>query len=227
MKAYKTLSATARNALDNWESTGWIRGDLQQQFTAGHGPLVDELTAAFEPVRQYLKSAHPSGTIMLYRGLYRADDDEFQQSTGYQYDARKTNVLTSWTSEKKSAEIFAGIRSAAKKHRSFLTQSHNQKEIDDAVDRFEKTGFARYRNYRFKISKTDPKYFDIYDDYIGYLTDGYTKDFRRDLEQKKLEIDQDNDQKMALATILHQPVSIDKIVWISNKLNNKEFIVRK
>lgn len=227
IKALQTLSYDAQRALRDWESFHWLDGNLQNQFKAGHGPLVDELTAAFAPVRAYLKSKY-GNSIMLYRGLYKANNPEYKTSLGTHFDKMESAVLTSWTNDRKIAEIFANLRSGGVKNsRLRLYPEHSQKEIDDAVARFEKNGYTRYRSKRYKVNRTNPKYFDIWDDYVGYLTDGDTAGFRQHLEDEKASTDEYNSSQLENSTILHQAIPIDNIVWILNTLNCKEFIVRK
>jgi hypothetical protein len=205
--AYRVLSAGAKDALDQWETSGWVGGKLEQHVRA-NDDIAREIETAFAPIRAKLPPK-----IKLYRGMIR--DENASHHHG--------RLLESWTDDKKVAEHFAGLRQAGTWN-SYEYKIYSDHEIAKAVDTYNKTGFVTFDGYRYVRNKAHPEYFDIYDRNRQPLTDGSDLEdkLRTDNENRK----ELNDAQRSQGVILEKMVSRDRIVWITNNLNSKEYIVR-
>lgn len=209
MKAYANLSSAARYAIDSWEAANWHTGNLAKHIEA-NDDIAQEIETAFQPVRDSI----PGDTIMLYRGIIPIRN----------YDDWKNRTLESWTSDKRVAEYFAGLRYRQTSKERYLYKILSNNEIDDIVRKYEKTGFVRFNNQYFLRNKENPKYYDIYDKDKQYLTDG--DDLREHIEDEMSWRKEYNAEKLGQAQVFAEPIDKNKIVWITNNLNSKEFIVR-
>lgn len=206
-KAYLGLGHAAKVAIDSWETSNWIGGPLEQHIIA-NDEVADEITAAFAPVRAQLPE-----TVTLYRGIVL--DSAFK--------SWETKHLTSWSTEKRVAELFAGLR-YGEKWQSLLYPELSDDEITQAAEKYSRTGFLKFKNRYYVRNKDVPKYYDIYDRSKQYVTDGdnLERDLRRDNETNK----EMNAEKRSRSHIMEEEIHRDRIVWITNRLNCKEFIVR-
>lgn len=209
-KIYKTLSSEARSAIDQWEAMNWHTGPLEKSF-ANKTQLAQEIINAFEPIRELLKNKH-GNKIKLYRGMKKSNKDHTSK-----------RVLTSWTNDKQVAESFAGLRDTSL--RPFIREPLTNQEIEEAVKKYKKRGFVTVRGYKYKQSKTDPEFYDIFDRSNNFVTDG--NNLYRELKDKQKEDEFANSTYLENSIILEKKVDIDKIVWITNNLNSKEFIVSR
>lgn len=209
MKAYANLSSAARYAIDSWEAANWHTGSLAKHIEA-NDDIAQEIETAFQPVRDSI----PGDTIMLYRGIIPIQN----------YDDWKNRTLESWTSDKRVAEYFAGLRYRQTSKERHLYKILSNNEIDDIVRKYEKTGYVRFNNLYFLRNKENPKYYDIYDKDKQYLTDG--DDLREHIEDEMSWRKEFNAEKLGQAQVFAEPIDKNKIVWITNNLNSKEFIVR-
>jgi hypothetical protein len=208
-KAFNTLSHTARDMIESWEASNWVDGPLERAFKANN-EVAQEILEAFKPVREYLQKKHGS-SIKLYRGMYRANVNYSEQ-----------RILTSWTSDKRVAEHFAGLRRADKKWTSTLQEPITDADIKKAVDQYNKTGFVSFRGKKYKRT-SDPQYYDIYDKSRQQITDG--DNLERDLKSDQDWINQINKSKLDKAVVIEKNISISKIIWLTNNLNSKEYLV--
>jgi len=209
MKAYANLSGAARYAIDSWEAANWHTGSLARHIEA-NDDIAQEIETAFQPVRDSI----PGDTVMLYRGIIPIQN----------YDDWKNRTLESWTSDKRVAEYFAGLRYRQTSKERHLYKILSNNEIDDIVKKYEKTGYAKFNNQYFLRNKENPKYYDIYDRDKQYVTDG--DDLRQHIEDEMSWRKEYNAEKLGQAQVFAEPIDKDKIVWITNNLNSKEFIVR-
>ena len=209
MKAYANLSSAARYAIDSWEAANWHTGSLAKHIEA-NDDIAQEIETAFQPVRDSI----PGDTIMLYRGIIPIQN----------YDDWKNRTLESWTSDKRVAEYFAGLRYRQTSKERHLYKILSNNEIDDIVRKYEKTGFVRFNNQYYLRNKENPKYYHIYDKDKQYLTDG--DDLREHIEDEMSWRKEYNAEKLGQAQVFAEPIDKNKIVWITNNLNSKEFIVR-
>ena len=204
-KIYKTLSKDARRAIDEWEMGGWDEGRLSKAIKT-NSEIVKEIVEAFTPIREFLKKKYGQ-KIKLFRGLIKSDESP-------------KKVLFSWTSDKKVAERFAGLRTTG--WREMLKDPISDSDIKKIVDTYNKKGFVSFRGYKYIQIKDSPEYYNIYKGNEN-LTDG--NDLYKSLKDEQKYIDDHNKKILDKAVILEENVDIDKILWITNKLNSKEFIV--
>ena len=205
IEAYSKLSPQAKNAVDSW-NVNWSTGPLEKAFQSKNN-IAQEISAAFEPVKEKLRSIY-GDRIPLYRGEKNISKPGSAES----------RLLFSWTPDKQIAINFA-------------TNSPRgvPKEIDDsaiksAIDRYNKTGFTTFSQYKFIRSKDDPDFYNIYDRNNQSITDG------DDLEEmlKSMQKDRlDRINSMQSDTKIHHTnVPIDSIVWIplGGNLHHPEYI---
>jgi hypothetical protein len=209
MKAYASLSSAARYAIDSWEVANLQSGSLARHIE-DNDDIAREVETAFKPVRDSI----PGDTIMLYRGIQKIGNN----------DDWKNRKLESWTSDKRVAEYFAGLRYRQTAKERHLFKILSSDEIDDIVKKYERTGFVRFNNYYYLRNKENPKYYDIYDKDKQYITDG--DNLRQDIEDEMSWRKEYNAEKLEKAQVFAEPIDKNKIVWITNNLNLKEFIVR-
>lgn len=211
--AYKSLSHDAKNAIDQWETSGWIGGALEKHFVA-NDHIAQEIEAAFAPIRHALPKM-----VKLYRGM--------QADTGHS-DSYKTRHLESWTDDKKVAEHFAGLRTPEHTDKgvtwhSNLYDEFTEDEIAKAVETFNKHGFVTFKGKRYMRNKDDPQYYNIYDRHRLYVADG--DNIAADLRSHSRSIKEINKDKKDQAILVEKMISRDKIVWITNNTHSKEYIV--
>lgn len=218
-KAVRTLSSQAREAIEDWERSGWHTGALTGSFRAGSG-VIEEISAAFEPIRQYMKRKH--GThITLYRGLQHGD-----------YEGWKVGVLQSWTTDINVAKHFAGHVGYKrggrwKQARPYALPPVSDAKVNEIIDNFNKRGFAKFGPHKYIISRTNPKYYNIYDRDNEMVTDGDTHRFADAVRKWQKERAEDHAKIQNRGKVITRSVLIDDIVWITNELDCKEFIVRR
>lgn len=207
-KAYSSLSHDAKKAIDDWETMNWTSGSLVQHIKA-NDDIAQEIEKAFEPVRNALPPK-----ITLYRGV-RLESGHSEWQNAY---------LESWTSDRRVAELFAGLR-VGDSLKSTLYDIKTDEEIAKAIDQYEKTGFLKFDNHYYVRNKEYPEYYDIYDKNKNYITDGdnLERDLTRDNEEKK----KLNSEKLEGSKVFEEEIDRDRIVWITNSLGSKEYIVKK
>lgn len=208
-KAYASLSYDAKRAIDDWEASNWIDGSLERHFK-NNDEVAQEIEQAFKPVRDSI----PGQTIKLYRGIIHDDS----------YSTWKNKTLESWSSDRRVAEHFAGLRSR-QDGPSSLYDITSEEEIDQLVAKYEKTGFLKFKGKYYVRNKEQPKYYNIYNKNKQFITDGdnLKKDLMSDAEWAK----KSNADKTAKGEVLEQDIDKDRIVWITNNLNSKEYLVKK
>jgi uncharacterized protein YukE len=205
--AYAKLSPAAQNAVESWETLNWTGGVLEQHIRANDA-VAQEVEAAFAPVRARLPE-----TITLYRGIIVQDE----------YRGWENALLQSWTTDRRVAELFAGLRRHGPDYGSLLYSEDDDSEIERVAAAYERTGFAKYKGRYYIRNKEAPQYYNIYDGSRQFVTDGddLAGDLRRDNAWKK----ELNQEKQAKAKVFEEEISRDRVVWITNTLNCKEFLV--
>ena len=208
-KAYMSLSPEAKHAIDSWESSNWIDGPLEHHFK-NNDEIAQEIEQAFKSVRDSI----PGQTIKLYRGIIH--DNSFK--------TWEKKYLESWTSDRKVAEHFAGLRS----RQDGPSSIHNvvsQEDIDRMVSNYEKTGFLKFSGKYYVRNKEQPKYYNIYDKNKQFVTDGDNiKDDLMSDAKWRAEI---NKEKLEKGEVIEKDIDKNKIVWLTNNLNSKEYLVKK
>lgn len=162
-----------------------------------------EIDDAFKPIKQKLRQLH-GNTIRLYRHQEDLGDD-----------IQTRNVL-SWTSRDKVAQFFAGINHAV--------EPIADKTIRKIVDTYNKTGKAQFGKYEFERDEDYPDSYII--SYDGEeLTDGDDlEEFLRDKQKERNE--QIAKQEKMKERIVQKDVNIDDIIWITDRANQAEFIIK-
>lgn len=203
-QAYASLGFRAKDAVDTW-NVNWSTGALEKAFQQG-GPIADEIRAAFAPVRERLHAIY-GDTMPLYRGEGASD--------GTSAPGRK---LFSWSPIDSLAERFAENRHGPR------PKSITDEEIARVVDQYDRTGFATFRNKKFKRNNESPEYFDIYDKHNEMITDG--DDLAELLRGDQKHIAERLDELKAKGSVYKAEVPIDDIVWIpvGANLAHPEFI---
>lgn len=207
-KAYASLSHEARSAIDSWESMNWIGGPLEQHVLAGD-EVAAEIESAFAPVRATLPDA-----VRLYRG-YVPDAA---------WDRWQDKHLESWTSDRRVAEHFAGLRARQDSKRSLLYDVPTDAEISQAVGQYERTGFVQFGGRYYKRNPEHPEYYNIYDRRRKFVTDG--DDLESSLKSDQQWMQQMNQEREQRGRLTERDIPREDIVWITNNLNSKEYIVR-
>lgn len=217
-KAWAGLSSAARSAIESWESSNWNDGPLVKHIKA-NDEVAQEIAQAIKPVI----AAIGKPTVHLYRG---------EQRTGYD---NSTKYLESWSSDPKVAASFAGLQTP--NGRKLIKQPITDEEIEKALAQLHKTGFVKFRHQKFKLNKTidwqDPQYqgmlkgpvYDIYDKDNQYVTDTDEPEYHWREDQKW--IDEQNKKVIDRGYVREEDISVDRIIWITNNLNSKEYIIRK
>jgi hypothetical protein len=214
-KAFVTLSSPAKSAIDEWERAGWEHGRLVKSLNA-NDKIAEEIYTTFAPIREKMKKVYGS-KIKLYRGII-LDNTQYDKNKKYE----------SWTSDKKIAEVFAGYRrfDIQKKHPSFFAEPISNDDIKKAMSSFKKLGFTTFLGMKYAINKKYPEFYNIYDRNRQFVTDGDTDDLENKFKKKQKEIETFNKERLKGGKVFEKTFDIDSIVWISNSLDSKEFIVK-
>jgi hypothetical protein len=157
-------------------------------------------------IRDALHSAF-GNSITLYRG----------QRNYEQHELTANRILFSWTSDPRVATSFA--------HNAKLTREISDEEIKQAIDQYERLGWCKFGGYRYKKISDAPGYYMIYSK-RETITDGdedtMEEDFKRDQAERRLH----NQRVREQGQVVKADIPVDLIVWVTNDLNCKEFIVK-
>lgn len=210
-KAWNSLSDEAKDAISSWERSQWVGGALENSIR-NNDAIAKEIESVFAPIRKTLGS-----TIRLYRG----------ETVGSKFNAAN-KFLSSWTDDRKVAEGFAGLRTA-NGEKDLIHTPITDAEIAKAYKDYQKFGFVKFRSKIYKKNDKHPElknpdYYDIYSLNRSYVTDG--DDLVHSLKQDQEWITHINKTKTDQAVILDKIVKTSQIIWITNNLGSKEFIVR-
>jgi len=207
-KAQADLSYEARRALNSWEWSNWDSGDLSTHFET-NSQVAQEIEQSFMPIRKLMKNNY-GATIKLYRGIVAGEGRE----------PRSDRKLFSWTSSSKIAKAFAGKNIGHKKY-SLLSDS----DVKAAIDRYQAKGFTSIYNKKYIVNKEQPKYYNIYDRYNNFITDGDNiQDEINYAHQQRIQAN--NDLDSFRGTVFEKDIPIDDIVWILMGGNANEYIVK-
>lgn len=207
-KIWNTLSNKAKYYINEWEAVGWHKNNLSKSFK-NNDEIAKEIIQKFTPIRNYLKEKYGK-TIKLYRGMIKSSNN-------------KNSILLSWTSDKKVAEHFAGLRSPGD-WKLLLKKEISDKEINDAIKKLHSKGYTFFKDYKYILDKNDPTSVHVYFK-NNYLTTDYTKYLIDNFKEQQEDVQKHNKKLLDKAIIIEKNIDIDKIVWITNNLNSKEFIV--
>lgn len=210
-KAYQSLPEDAQRAIREWETAMWDEGDLSNAYR-NKSELLNVIAKAFQPVKEKMHELF-GDTILLHRGQRTlADKGKIRNDTG---DFNEKKVLFSFSFDENVAKSFAYGR-----HQYNVP---SEEDIKKAVQQYERTGYVKFGNKHYKRMKDNPKYYGVYNSNRNFITDG--DDLEYDLMSNReilLGYQKDNESNGSVKSI---EVPIDKIVWLTNNLNSKEFIV--
>lgn len=210
-KAYKTLPYEAQQAIKSWETSMWDEGELSNAFR-NKNELLTTINKAFMPVKQKMHELF-GDTILLHRGQRTlAPKGEIVNDTG---DFNENKVLFSFSFDENVAKDFA--------HGNYQYHIPSEAEIKKAVEQYNRTGYVKFGNKHYKRLKDSPEYFGVYNSNRNYITDG--DDLENLLMSNRalqMEYKEENESQGSVKSI---EVPIDKILWLTNNLNSKEFIV--
>lgn len=161
---------------------------------------------AFAPVQDVLKSIY-GDTITLYRGQRNFEQTELSNN----------RLLFSWTAEESVARAFS--------LNNRLFKEITDDTIKQAIDQFNRAGFCKFGGYTYKLMTDDPDYYVIYSK-SEQITDGMTRNLYRDFKREQADRAEHNAKINKVGYVVKADVPIDKIVWVTNDLNSKEFIVK-
>ena len=153
----------------------------------------------------------------------------FGDSRDNTYQKWEQKILESWSSDRRVAEHFAGMRSVKGYGRdvtfpSLLRPVMPPELIDRYVEQYERTGFVKIGRRSYVRSKENPRYYQIFNGHEN-ITDG--DNLRRDLERDAEWSTEVNQQILDRGKIFEEEVPRERIIWLTNSVNCKEFIVRK
>lgn len=204
-KAFEKLSRTAKDAILQWQRDNWIGGQLEQHILR-NDDVAKELRDAMKPILDSIKGDE----IELFRGTRTSN-------------LNQPRLLESWTSSEQVARYFAGLSmsqiSEIKPHRKI----HSVDEIEDAVNEFKRKGFLKFNGYYYLMNKNDHNSYWIFNSERQLIVDG--NDLKYDLITN-------NEDSIKIKNSLNDSIVLRKkfnksnIIWITNDLNSKEYIMR-
>lgn len=177
--------------------------------------IKQQLESAFEPVKKYLKQKF-GNTIKLYRAQRMVK-------------AQSLRNTLSWTSNERVAAEFAGIEPWEMK-----LQPITNEMITQALQTYNTTGLVKFNGKTYKRTETpvhknydlnlDDYYYDIWDN-DELITDGdnLQEEFKDIQQYIQSLIDEREAKKKEIITAL---IPIDDIIWITDRFNQSEFIVK-
>lgn len=208
-KLFDTLSRDAQRMINSWEWAQWQSGELTTAFEK-NSDIAKEIYTIGQPIRDQIR-AREGDTIKLYRGLdENATPDRL----------RADRALYSWTSSEKIAAHFAGKRANERN-----VQPITDKEINDALKRYEETGFTTFKGKKYKQNKNSPQYYDIYNRYNNYITDGdnLEREFKSVQEFYADVIKRDSEVP---GRIVEKEIPVEDIIWVLMGGNANEYIAK-
>lgn len=207
-KLWDQLDHNAQRLIRSWEYANWHEGGLTGEFES-NSDLAQHIMKVGQPIRDQIR-AREGDLITLYRGLGAdATPERF----------RPSRVLYSWTSSEKIAQHFAGKQGRPK------FKLITDKEIQDALARYEKTGFTTFRGRKYKINKDAPQYYDIYDQWNNIITDGdnLEREFRSIQEYYQ---EFYNSRTQIDGRMVKKEIPVNDIVWVLMGGNANEYIIK-
>lgn len=205
-KAFDQLSDEAKDAIREWELANWDVGKLVKGYES-NSELIQEIKAAFAPIREQIRK-YFGDTITLYRGQRNISKDQMS----------KNRQLYSFSFFEEIAKQFA--------HGKTINNIPSESEIDKAVEQFNRTGFVQFQGKKYKRSQEYPESFDIYDKRNDLVAAGfYSSELKDHLMSDRQNSIDFNKSKESKGNVHKIEVPIDKILWLTNNANSKEFIV--
>lgn len=199
------------NRKDDPDMMGIMDTSKIDKAASGEDPeLAGQLEKAFSPVRETLRQKY-GDTVTLYRS----------QDEGAGKGDKKPRKALSWTLDPQVADAFAGVRN--------IKDNFSEQEISDAEKAFNETGRFEIRKGYWLEKKTSGEYGDyiaIMDDEVGgEVTDtNSVREFLEDLNERRTSSRAANDKKKA--QVRKEEIPLDDVMWITDRGNQMEFVVR-
>lgn len=204
------MSGRAQSHLRYWESINWDQGDLSVSFE-NNDPIAQEIYQKFEPVREMIRRRE-GDHITLFRGIIDQADRPI----------RADRLLFSWTSSRHMAEVFAGkdLRDSKRNLRPI-----SDDDVTSALQRYKQKGFTTFYNKKYIQNKQAPQYYNIYDRYNQFVTDG--DNLEREFRDVQSYVN-DSIRKMHEyeGRVVEKSIPVDDIVWVLMGGNANEYIVK-
>lgn len=228
----KQLSSDARRAIDAWEMSNWVNGDLSTAYNQ-KDQIYQEIERAAETIRQVIKSRE-GDAITLYRGIQQSGDDSGRHAN---------RPIYSWTTRPKIAAVFAGLgtmgsEKKVKLNRDLRTTNEFLLSLTDAEakqiqDTVIKNGKAKWKNLYFIPSPHHDEYTDILRKINGrfsHMADEKHNDIARWLittrEEEKQFAQEVKDRGKDTGIVVKKQIPVDDIVWVLNAMGSMEYIVK-
>lgn len=210
-RAFESLSSEAQSAIHDWEMANWIGGSLERHIKA-NDEIAQEIERAFAPIRATMPK-----TLHLYRGL-RPNETKKDWQNKY---------LESWTSDPRVAKCFAGLYTKhGSKYRSRLRKVPTDEEIAEALHKYETKGFVKFLGHFYLRSQKNPEFYQLYDLNREHITSGKSSWLKKQFKDTQIERQQHNDNLLRKSCLIEQDIPRENIVWLTNNIGSKEYIVR-
>lgn len=176
------------------------------------GKYAKEIEHAFEPVRAKLKDML-GDSIILYRLQYPIED------------GKKERNYLSWTSDSKFVDDYAGV---SRRNTKLISEA----DIVKAEKEFEQNGEVKIptTDYTLKlehlVARTGKNvdYIMIYQGNEDITDTDSVRKFIEGINKDRAEFDAENQKKRE--KIITANVSLDDVIWVSDRAGQSEFIVR-
>lgn len=201
---------------NEFEAMGIMRAHRLEAIARGDAPEeARALEAAFAPIREEIRK-RTGNTVTLYR----VQGEIFSTAST---PADGLRAALSWTADPKFAEAYAGVK---KKMKVF-----SEEEIKAFEKTFEEEGKVRIGNGNWLVKEPDSKYPGIFPDRNG---EPAMDDMVTDTDSVRAYIESDNGwalefnakQDEKARSIVKAEVSLDDVMWITDRAGQAEFIVR-
>ncbi|MFA5490053.1 MAG: hypothetical protein WC284_12670 [Candidimonas sp.] len=199
------------NSIDIGVEYGFMRANFLENIFSDNNPknikLKKQLEQAFRPIKDQLRK-QVGNYIRLYRG---------QREIEKTASAQEKRVLLSWTSNPYVGLSFTSAR-------RFMKQV-SPEEVEKAIEEYNRTGKTKIFGQTYIRDEENPEYFDIYND-DGHVTGSdKIEEWLWDIYQEKIDWNEEQNEKIS-KELISMEIPIEEIVWITNRFNQHEFIVR-
>ncbi len=253
-KAWTELPVDAQEAIKSWErsagyswvnndgSRHWVLPELEQHFRANDA-VAQVIERTFAPIRAALPPI-----IKLYRGL--------TPGIPYNPDRILESWTDTLKDAELFANYRSLLDNGTERFPSRFTKEITDQQIASALATYNKLGYVTVNGRAYVRNKEHPQYYDIYSvaslDNRGvqnaspekiqrYKDNGWDANFasrnhshitdgdnlEKELRDRQSEIAERNKNIRAKGQIITRETPREKIIWITNNLGSKEYIVQK